>query len=560
MDKDLPPSISHNAKLTCILNLLPTMKLFTASTLLLVSGLALVTTSSAEEPICQPTSQLTYDFIVVGAGTAGSAAAGELARALPNSSILLIDQGKDNSDKTIVMDNDEFLNVQESPYCEHHFSTETALAGNTGVSADRNIYTCVSKIMGGASSINYGGWYRAPQSDLDEWAELANNEIWNYDNLLPYFKRLEAVERDPGAEPNPDRGYDGIIPVRHGNVSVVHYYSGMIDAMDKYLDVKVGDQDSNNRNQDAVGALQVSRVKNGCWYDDEGEELGCADYLRNGSAYNAFVRDPQRQNELPNLHILQGAKVVQLKDFTMDNMDGDMTVEYVFKSYRYQVKARHEILLSAGSWANPKIALLSGIGNKEDVEEVGIESKIDLPGVGQKLVDHGVLWVTAMLNNVQTVDLAANATLDFDPSTFSGVNNPLPALLADANTIHAYFKSNETMEFPDMEFMTGYSPAGPTTALALFRLYQNKGSSGAGGFLKLRSDDPDEEMDTSRNWYTDDASIEPMLASLKTTLQLINVGLAQSAPFILSPNAFTLDFNDDEALKAYIRTNVVSEM
>jgi len=398
---------------------------------------------------------------------------------------------------------------------------------------------------------------------LDEWARLSGDDGWNYDNMLPYFKRLEKVQRDPGAKPDPDRGYDGIIPVLHSNISVVHYYSGMIDAVDQYLNVSVGDQDSNNRRQDAVGSLQVSRVPDGCWYGDDGEELGCAAHLRNGSAYNAFVRNPQRAGDLPNLRVLQGAKVVRLANVTADNEDGDMTVEYVLKSYRYRVRARREILLGAGSWANPKIAMLSGIGDAAHLEEMGIETKINLPGVGRSLKDHGVMWLTAMLNNVQVSELpnsTATEGLGFNPSTFTGVNNPLPALMAGTNTIHLYFKSHETLEYPDMEMMTGYAPAGRTAALMLLRIYQNKGMAGTtGGSLRLRSDDPDEEMDATRNWYTDDASIEPMLDSLKTVLQMVTIGMAASGPRVLEPNAFVVDFNDDEALKQYIRDNVVSE-
>ena len=99
---------------------------------------------------------------------------------------------------------------------------------------------------------------RAPESDLSEWADLSGDDMWNYDNMLPYFKRLEAVTRDDGAQPNPDRGYDGIIPVRHENISVAHYYSGLIGAIDEYLNVSVGDQDNNGRHQDAVGSGHVS--------------------------------------------------------------------------------------------------------------------------------------------------------------------------------------------------------------------------------------------------------------------------------------------------------------
>lgn len=514
-------------------------------------------------PICHPTELNAYDYIVVGGGTAGSAAAAELARSLPDASVLLLDQGQDHSDERIVMDNDQFANAIQSPHCEHHFSTENALGAQFGPSTDRNIYTCVSKILGGASSLNYGGWYRAAESDLSEWASLSGDDTWSYDNMLPYFQRLEHVQRDEGSQPNPDRGYDGIIPVRHDNISILHYHTGLLKAIEDDLGVPVNDQDTNRRDQNAVGSLQLSRVENGCWYDEDGKELGCANEMRNGSAYNAFIRNPKRNDELPNLHILEGAKVVQIKDVTSDNQDGPMVVEYVKKSYRYKIEAREEILLSAGSWANPKIALLSGIGSATELEQVGIASQIDLPGVGRHLMDHGVLWMTAMLNDIQMADMSDNSTEPgFDLASFVGVNNPLPSLMAGANTINCFFKSNSALDHPDMELMTGLSPAGFNSAMMLLRLYQNVGTSGVeGGTLKLRSDDPSEEMDTTRNWYADDESIMPMLASLKTVLAMVQGSLSPSIrAMILSPNAFTTDFKDDEALKSYIRENVVSEM
>ena len=121
-----------------------------------------------------------------------------------------------------------------------------------------------------------------------------------------------------------------------------------------------------------------------------------------------------------------------------------------------------------------------------------------------------------------------------------------------------FFKSNETaLDYPDMELLSGVSPAGPTSAFVAARVYQNKLSSGTmGGTLKLRSDDPYEDMDVTRNWYADSESITPMLLALKKV-----IGMMQSmGAMLLSPNQFAVDLESDEELLAYIKENVVSEM
>ena len=243
-----------------------------------------------------------------------------------------------------------------------------------------------------------------------------------------------------------DRGYDGYIPIRATNVSIVHVHTGLINAIDQYLNIQLGTQDNNRREQTGINTLQVSRMKDGCWMttesdgenggeeEEEEEEEVCANEKRLGSAYNVFIRD--RKEELPNLHVVEAAKVVKLTGIE-EGYEGDITVEYVQKGWRYSVKAKHEVLLSAGSWGNPKIAMLSGIGDPEVLSNANIDTVIDLPGVGKNFKDHGVLWLTAMLNNIAPVDTttttdttttATDATIDIGALT--GVNQPLPALLA----------------------------------------------------------------------------------------------------------------------------------
>jgi len=609
-----------------------------------------------------------YDYVVVGAGTGGSAAAAVLAESLPGASVLLMDHGKDYSDSNIVMDNDEFSGIMRTPYCENLFSTEDALGGGEGAWLQkRDIYMCVAKIFGGASAVNYGGWYRPPASDLDEWASVTKSgnddeeDLWSYDAMLPIFERLERVN-DTGAEDGAqlleNRFYDGVIPVKHQNVSALYARTGLLSIISDTFGVVPGDQNNNGREQAGMNTLEVTRVEDGCWHDEDGNVLGCAKNMRNGSSYNAFVRDPQRDGKLPNLDILDGAKVVRVEGiFEDDDEEENVVISYVKKGRLHTVEAKQEVLLSAGSWGNPKIAMLSGIGNATELENVGIEAKIDSPAVG-RVKDHGVLWLRAVLNKLPDVlatdsgsmDGTANADTDADASevavdasgcedtiesnpvcsfgqicdcetlvnaeestgcggvytnqfgdinvndlcpsycdacpdegedppaaveregmltteemmddfsSFRGVDNPLPALMSDFNSFNFYFKSDDSLEFPDMEFLGGISPTGPSSGFMALRIYQNKGTSGEGGYMRLRSDDPNEDMDVTRSFYAFDGSIDPMLKSLKKAVAMITNLTDSHGAMMIEPNTFTVDVEDDEALKKYIKENVVSEM
>lgn len=629
--------------------------LFVAALLLVVSPSAVIAGEDGCSGDDHDHDKLVYDYVVVGAGTAGSAAAAVLANNLPGASVLLMDHGKDFSDLKIVMDNDEFAGIMRTPYCENHFTEEVALGVEGGWVPKRDIYTCVSKIFGGASAVNYGGWYRPPASDLDEWNSVSKTgeddeeDLWSYDAMLPIFDRLEKVdEGDDGVYAGlEDRFYDGVIPVKHQNVSGLYARTGLMDVISDTFGVEPGDQNNNGRLQTGINTLEVTRIDDGCWYDEDGNELGCAKNMRNGSSYNAFVRDPKRHGNLPNLDVMDGAKVVKV-DGIFEEDDENVVIHYIKNGQAKTVEAKQEVLLSAGSWGNPKIAMLSGIGNRTELEKVGIETKIDSPAVG-RIKDHGVLWIRAILNNMPDAladtysagassddssadssstascedtimgnpvctfgqicdcETLANAeestgcggvytnpwgditvndlcplycdacpeeedeeeptevvigdeetTADF--SSFRGVDNELPTLMNDFNAFNFFFKSDDSLEFPDMEFLGGISPTGPSGGFFAVRVYQNKGTSGSGGYMRLRSDDPAEDMDVTRSFYAFDGSIEPMLKSLKKVITMVTNLTDTHGAMMIEPNSFTVDVTDDKALRRYIKESVVSEM
>jgi len=159
-----------------------------------------------------------------------------------------------------------------------------------------------------------------------------------------------------------------------------------------------------------------------------------------------------------------------------------------------------------------------------------------------------------------TTDVVIGEETAADFSSFRGVDNPLPTLMNDFNSFNFFFKSDDSLEFPDMEFLGGISPTGPSGGFFAVRIYQNKGTSGSGGYMRLRSDDPNEEMDVTRSFYAFDGSIDPMLKSLKKVIAMVTNLTDTHGAMMIEPNSFTVDVTDDEALKRYIKENVVSEM
>lgn len=148
-----------------------------------------------------------------------------------------------------------------------------------------------------------------------------------------------------------------------------------------------------------------------------------------------------------------------------------------------------------------------------------------------------------------------------DYSSFRGVDNPLPALLADFNSFNFFFKSDDSLEHPDMEFLGGISPTGPNTGMLGVRMYQNVGACGPdGGTMRLRSDDPFEDMDVTRNFFATEESVRPMLLSVKKVIALVRNVTESLGVMLIEPSTFVVDVDDDEALNNYVRQNMISEM
>ena len=317
-----------------------------------------------------------YDFIILGAGSAGCVLANRLS-ANPNFTVCLIEAGSKDTDMRLhVPLGFAFLgegskyswnyNTEPQKEFEKVILTEPAssVVDSTGelheVEAQseehRRGYQPRGKTLGGSSSINAMLYVRGHKWDYDHWSELGNDG-WSFDEVLPYFKKAEHNE----VFDNEFHGKNGPL-----NVSKIRHKNKSVDDFVKTGSSIFGfNEDFNGESQEGVGYYQTTQK--------DGKRCSAA------KAYLVPILDRE------NLTILTDTNVdkIIIED---GRASGVLCINE--EGEKFEVNAKKEVLLSSGAFGSPQILLRSGIGPREEIVKHGIEHKVDLPGVGKNLQDH----------------------------------------------------------------------------------------------------------------------------------------------------------------------------
>ena len=290
-----------------------------------------------------------YDFIVVGAGSAGCTLAGRLSED-PQTRVLLLEAGPPDSSIWIHLPIG-YGKTMWDPKVNWRFETEPDPGMN-----GRKIYWPRGKTLGGSSSINGLIYIRGQREDYDHWAALGN-EGWSYDECLPYFKRSEANQRGHSEF----HGGDG--PLKISDIGAKHELIEAFIAGAGEVGVP-RTEDFNGARQEGAGYYQLTTHKG--WR--------C-------SAAKAYLK-PARQRS--NLQVRTGAHVTGLI------FDGKRVVgvRYLLNGVPMAARCNAEVLLSAGALLTPQLLQLSGIGPVDLLQQHGIPVLHALPGVGENLQDH----------------------------------------------------------------------------------------------------------------------------------------------------------------------------
>lgn len=285
-----------------------------------------------------------FDVIVIGGGSAGSAAAGRLAED-PSRSVCLLEAGGTNDNMWVKTPGFMPWIPKKSNY---RFDTvpQKGLGGRIG-------YQPRGRGLGGSSAINAMIYIRGNKFDYDQWAQLGCPG-WAYDDVLPYFKRAEGNERG-GDEFHGSNGPLNVMDQRWPNPGS----KAFVTSAER---LQLGSTpDFNGAQQDGFGLYQVTQKAGERW-----------------SAARAYL------SERPNLAIRTGALVEKL---VIEN--GRVTgVAVRFGKKREVIRARGGVVLSAGAFGSPQILMLSGIGPAAHLAEHGIAVALDKPAVGDDLQDH----------------------------------------------------------------------------------------------------------------------------------------------------------------------------